>query len=231
MIRVSATTLESYRRVVQTEYGDEGELAASIRGKPLAPSWQMSAGQAWHGIVRAYGDERYDRADISEPQDHGDGPVHVRIGQHWFDLHAVKIAAGIIGPGVWEVKATRVWEIGGREVTVAAQVDHVRGLHIAENKTKFSGADARTYEPSLQWRYYLAVHGAACVRYNLWHMREPKGGYCELTDVSSFRFWPYADLESDCRRWLAEFLGWADSRDLMPFLDRAGSSLTADAAA
>ena len=215
MIRVSTTTLEAYRRAVQTEFGNADELAAQIRGEPTPISWQMQAGTAWHSVLASD-----DRASYYIER--------LVCGRSYrFDRSAAVESRKHIGPGLWEVKATA--QIDG--VTVVAQADHVRGLVIQDAKTKFSNPDARDYEQSLQWRFYLLVHGARLFEYNLFDFADPKGGYCELRNIVSFAFWPYAGMEQDCRRWLHSFLAWAEGRGLLPYLNRAGSSLPVEAAA
>lgn len=146
--------------------------------------------------------------------------LFVHAGGYHFDDHAVDEARRHVGPGLCEVKALRTWQVGPHAVNVVAQADHVRGLALIEHKTKFSPPDPKDYEASLQWRFYLQVHGAAVLRYCLWHFADPKDGYCELRDVVSFRVWPYAGLEADCRAWLTRFVEWAESRQLLGYLDR-----------
>lgn len=221
-LRVSSTTLESFRRLVQTDYGDQSDLIASIMGKPFEPSWQMNAESAWQAVLERPAEHRqFDETDTA----------YYRSGDYTFDGGAVGAALKHIGPGLCEVKATREFDVFGCPVTVVAQVDHVRGLFLQENKAKFSPADPKDYEPSLQWRFYLAVHGAACLRYNLFSFADPRQGYCQLRDVVSFRFWPYAELELECRQWLLQFLDFAHQHRLTPYLSRTGSTPALEEAA
>ena len=203
MIRISTTTLESFRRVVETEYGDETELIASIKGQ-VKPTWQMEAGTAWGESIQAgentWKGYQFAKDDIAD-------------------------ARKLLGPGLWEVKGTRRFDIYQLPVEVVAKVDHIRGDDIQENKAKFSPADSRDYESSLQWRFYLAVHEAASVRYNLFSIGERDGdGFWPLRGILSFSFFPYVSLEADCRRWVSRFVGWAADRQLLGFLDREGST-------
>lgn len=212
MIRVWVTLLESFRRVLETEWGRESEVIDAIRGAPRATSWQMEAGTAWHKALEA-------DPIIADP--HWTNPDElIESGAFSFlagDVHAAQEA---IGPGLWEVPGTRVFDVGGLPVEVSGRLDHVRGLVIQDQKAKFSSADARDYEDSLQWRLYLLIHGGACFRYNLWSFRDPKDGLCELRDVLSFRFWPYAGMEGDCLQLMERFVDWARSRNLLGFLER-----------
>lgn len=215
MLRISTTTLEQYRRLVATEWGDEAELIASIRGEPFKPSWQMEAGTAWHSVLEApRSHERWDDAT-----DHESG-AYYQSGDYTFNAAHVAKALEHIGRGLWEVKATR--EIEG--ALIVAKADHVRGTLLQDNKTKFSTIDPRDYEPALQWRFYLLIHDAACLRYNLFAFSEPKDGYCALRDIVSFKFWPYPALEADCRQWVRRFIDWADSRGLLGYLERQSST-------
>lgn len=206
MIRVSTTTLEAYRRLLQTEYGTEAELIAQIKGEPFKPSWQMQAGQAWDHVLSWPGYEAL-----------GFQPAY---GGFTFDAEAWRSAKEHLGPGVWQVKATK--QIG--PALVVAQVDHIHGMLIDEVKAKFSTPDARDYEQVLQWRFYCLIHDAPVVRYSLFDFSDPKGGYCELRNIISFKFWSYPNLEVDCKRWVSEFLSWAESRALLGYLNRESST-------
>lgn len=219
MIRISTTTLESYRRVLTTEYATEAELIAQVKGEPFEPSWQMQAGSAWQALLSS----PFEVGTIDETQ----GEYRVHYGDFSFGRKSQELARDHIGPGISEVKALARFQLGCRDavpVDVVAQVDHIRGLMIQENKAKFSTPDARDYEQSLQWRFYLLAHEAAHVRYNLFDFADPKNGYCELRNIVSFGFWTYPDLRADCERWVRAFLEWASSKRLLSYLGREGST-------
>lgn len=226
MIRVSSTTLESFRRVVEYDYGDERELIDSILGKPYPVRWQMAAGQAWHSVL-----EHPVRTGHISLRDGLPVQMH-RSGGYLFDGSDVYQAGRIIGPGLWEVKASKILDVWGVPVTVVAKADHVHGLILQDNKTKFSPADPRDYEPSLQWRLYCLIHGAAVFRYLLWSFADPDDvGHCRLKDVTTFKLWPYVGLEQDCRAWLGRFLDWCHAHRLTEHLDQTrGSPLAPEAA-
>lgn len=221
MLRVSTTTLEAYRRLVQTDFGTDAELADQVMGKPWTPTWQMNAGTAWHKVL--------------ETSAGGwSGGDFVREGHFSFGpMKAINEAIHHIGPGVWEVKATHVFELDWLKVNVVAKADHVRGLVIQDNKAKFSQADARDYEAALQWRFYLLCHGAQCVRYNLFPFKEPaqNSDLYTLKEIISFRFWAYPELECDCLAWVSRFVNWADAKGLLPYLEREGTSIGVEHAA
>jgi len=222
LIRISSTILESYRRLIETEWGDEQELIAQVMGEPFTPSWQMQAGTAWHSVVAGpwCGEAKWVVLD-------GRKAEIWQSGNYWFAQQDVAAANKLIGPGLWEIKAVKVLDCFGCPVQIVAKADHVRGLVIQDNKTRWGKPDdARDREASLQWRLYLLAHEAAVFQYNVFCFKEPDGGgYCELRDALSYRFWPYAHLELDCKRWVASFLDWAHLHRLTEYLDRPDSNL------
>jgi hypothetical protein len=202
MIRVSTTTLEAYRRLVQTEWGTDQELVDQVRGTPWTPTWQMEAGTAWHTALETGNHPQFLASDIAMGREH-------------------------LGRGTWEVKATRTFDLGGIQAAVVAKADHMRGLLIQDNKTTFTTVDASKYEPSIQWRFYLLVHQCPVFRYNVYRFTEPTKGASVFTmkEIASFTFWVYQDLERDCAAWVRRFVDWADSRGLLGFLEREGTSM------
>jgi hypothetical protein len=219
--RISATWLEEFRRCLETEWGNEAELAANIRGKPFEPRWQMVAGSCWHHILQ-YPERYYDPDSgryTAEPYFWGENDVH-RALEH-------------IGDGLWEVKTVKTYPTPLGPADVVCKCDHILGLVIQDNKAKFSQKSVQDYEDSLQWRFYLDVHEAEVFRYNLWTMKEPRGkkakagaGHLTLKPDAPlfFNFWRYADLEAECQGWVIAFLDWACRRELYPFLLRRGTS-------
>jgi hypothetical protein len=207
MIRVRRSFLEEFRCCVATDYGDEEALIRAIRGNPDPPNWRMEAGTAWHACL--------ERPDLT----YRFGADSHQYGQYTFAGEAVKAALDVLGPGLWEVPGSRVFHTEAGPVEVTCTADHVRGLVIQDQKTKFSPADPADYEDALQWRFYLAVHGARVFRYNLWEFRDPDpAGFCELKGLLSFNFWHYPGLDDECRAWAGRFAAWAEGRGLTEFL-------------
>lgn len=206
MITVRTTTLESFRRLVSTEFGDEAELIAAVSGKPFEPNWMMRAGSEFHDLLanQSANVVRYGRDHEGESK-----------REYRFDGEAVLASRRHVGEGLHEVFGSQRFEVRGEPVVVTGHVDWIRGLLVQDHKCKFSSPDPRDYEQSLQWRLYLAIFGADVFRYNLFHFADPSPeGYCHLKETVSFRFWRYPNLEADCREWLARFVDWLDSRRL-----------------
>jgi hypothetical protein len=209
VIRISTTTLEEYRRLLETEYKTEQELIDSLKGV-FIPTWQMQAGTAWDALVLAPG----------LPPDSG----VMQSGQFSFNASDVRLAKLHTGPGVTQVKLTKTYKTRLGPALVVAKVDHVHGRVITDVKAKFSTPDARDYESSLQWRFYLDIHEALAFRYLLCDFDDPKNGKCALRDILTFRAWPFSGMGDECQCWVNEFVKWAAERDLLPLLDRAGTT-------
>ncbi len=211
MIRLRVSTIEAFRRVVDTDYAPEEELVATLKRGQWTDgpaNWQMLAGTAWH------------RAMALEPADDvlewPCGTTACCYGDYSFDSGDIQEALAYCGPGLREITGRRVlcnWH--GEAVEIEGTADLVQGLVVTDHKTKFSQADPSDYEESLQWRLYLLIHEAQVFRYNLWEMKDPVSGYCALKDVYSFRLWPYPWMKQDCLAWICRFLSWANDKDLI----------------
>lgn len=250
MIRTRVTRIEAFRRVL-LGWGDESELIADLQGKPVAPSWQMEAGTAFHKLLDmddptarrpamcegkrnsgniyptagtadfAATQIRAKSGDNVEPfrcTTCGDYHVGKPTGREdefgslesdgWFfrpqDWSAVRQQQG---SGLREVTAYR--DFG--PVNVSGTCDHIRGLMIRDTKCKFTPIDAKSYEQSLQWRFYLLLHEADCFAYDLLAFKEDNHRL-ELLDIVTVRFWRYDGLEDDCRQWAERFAQWYESK-------------------
>lgn len=214
-MRISATTLESYRLWSQPEqeWMPEEELLATIRGEFKATP-QMLLGQAFGRAIEKA--DKYRRQDSQ-----GDRYcVPVKTDEGWKEY---VFPGAIVNPclekfdrrGVFEVKHTR--DYGG--VTVVAKADQLLGTVIVENKTKLSTFDFDRYEASFQWRFMLDIFGASQVTYNVFCLYEDARGELELKDIQTFNLFPYPDLHMDCCELLTRFLGYVAARNLEQYFE------------
>jgi hypothetical protein len=225
VIRIRVSTLEAYRRVMQTDFMTEAELVAYVKAGQENPytAWQAAAGTAWHLLLAA---------PVARLCDHihdNDGMLY-EAGGFVFNGDDVHRAREHVGPGLCEQTRRRTFAVDGLGVQVQGTCDRIRGLHVRDAKCKFTPPDPADYEPSLQWRAYLLLNDAVCFTYDLFPMKEPtekNGNLCALKDIISFNFWAYPGMEADVLYWVREFVSWARSRDLLKFLDRAGAARTA----
>ncbi len=232
MIRISTTTIEQDRRLVEYDYVDGGEFIAGIRGEGPPPSWQMCAGTAWDKVLAG------NVVTVSHPSQMsaealtaGASSEVIRLhemGYDGFRFDPADVAATlqILGPGEWQIKATKIYQWPGSRITttygqveVVGKADHLRGLVCTDVKATFSALNPEDRERDLQWRFYLMIFGSKVFRYVLCQFKEPDdNGYCELKDVLPFRMWPHDGMEEMCMEWLERFLEFCEQRDLIKFL-------------
>lgn len=213
MMRLRVSTLEAYRRVLQTEYGDEAELAADIRAGQDTPAknWMMSAGTLWHAALEHH-------ATAGVPDD----TPHLISGNLTFAADAVRSALALRGPGLCEVTARRRIDTPFGRVELKGTCDHILGRVVRDAKAKWSTPDPRDYEVSIQWRAYLWLFDADRFTYDLFAFRDPDAvGYCELRETVSFSLWRYPGMEREVLEWVDSFLRWAADRYLLDCLEGA----------
>lgn len=214
-LRISATTLESYRLWSEQDFMPESELLDTIKGV-FKQTPKMLFGQAFGRAIEKA--DKYRRQDSQ-----GDYyAVPVKAEGEWREYI---FPGSVVNPcleifdrrGVFEVKHTR--EYGG--VTVVAKADQIIGNWINENKTKLSTFDFQRYQDSYQWRFMLDIFGAAGVRYNVFCLNSDgtdEDCDIELKSIESFNLYPYPDLHQDCCALLTRFLGYVAERNLEPYL-------------
>lgn len=212
MIRIRTSTLEQFRKVCQTDFQPESELAERIVKGQWSDDrdvpWYMHAGTAWH---RALALELPDNCLPDHTQ--------VRYGDYWFTPEDINEGIATFGPGLREVTGWRTWDVGGLKVQVEGAADHLYGLVVQDAKAKFSDVDPSDYEQSLQWRMYCLIHHARVFRYVLFNFKDPdKAGFLRLKDTYWFSTWAYPDMEADVLVWLHRFMDWARTRGLIHYL-------------
>jgi hypothetical protein len=218
MITLRVSTLEAFRRAVETDYGSEEELQASIRRgqwEDGPSSWKMRAGTAWHEILCA---NLATEPTVVIPQL---CQFAVCRGEYFFALADAMAGQDYRPRGLLEVPARQVLLADGQKMALHGQADHVRGLEVRDAKTCFAAPDPTDYESSLQWRCYLYLFGANVFSYDLYYFSEPTDlGYLALKDIYTFRQWRYPRMEEDLASWIRRFLAWAEGRGLTPFLQK-----------
>lgn len=226
MIYLRASTLDSFRKCIETDYGDEDRLAESIKAGQANSdgNWQSKAGTAFHAVLAS--PESHAVKIIDE---FADGTVvprdEYRSEKYSFYGEHVRAALEHVGPGLCEVRAAKLIPTRHGTVALSGQADRVQGLMVRDAKCTWSPIDPEQYELSLQWRSYLLIHGCGGFVYDIFRFDEPKdggenGGLCELKEMYSFRMWNYPNLTTDVIEWLNRFLDWAEARGLLADLKR-----------
>lgn len=223
MIYVRASTLEAYRRVIETDWKPEAELVESIEQGQVDSEggWESCCGTAFHSIL-AHPDDHLIAGKPGFTTSEEDVPLdeYRSASWHWYGPTVRDILAEI-GPGRVEVRSGTTIDTRWGKVTVSGQADRVSGLCVRDAKCTWSTPDPELYEPSLQWRWYLLIHERRWFTYDVFHFKEPKeSGLVELKEFYSFRQWAYEGMERDCHDWLTRFLAWACAKGLMDDLER-----------
>lgn len=211
MLRVSTTTLESFRLYMnpEQEWMEEAELLATIRGE-FTPTPEIKLGRAFGKLLET-------------PEKYGDQVVGYEIDEFYAAPATMAPALELFDRrGVFEAKATKQYG----DVVVVSKVDYLYGAGIHENKTTVKGFDFEKYAESCQWRFYLDAFEAAFARYNVFLLGQDDehpnyaGTAREilLKGIESFNLFPYAELHSDCASLVRQFRAYAKLRGLEELL-------------
>jgi len=204
MLRVSASHLETFRKYLTTDYVSEADVVASIKGEGVW-SDEMKWGAAFHSILEKPDEHRVEGGFSC------DG--------HFFKDATVEPCLAIFNrDGVFEVKHTRDFEIGGHTVTLVTKADQLHGSRGIENKTKWSPFDFDVYQKSYQWRCYILVFGLASITYNVFLLHKDRHGDFVLNGIETFTLYPYPEIEADCVKLLTEFVDYVKLRGLEEYL-------------
>jgi hypothetical protein len=197
-MRISATTLESYRlwRDPNQEWMSEEELRDSILGI-WTPNHKVELGSAFGQVL-----EDPDRYLVAGGY---------RCGAFAFGRDVIDPCLAVIDRrGVFEAKAVKAYD----DIDVVSKADHVLGAHLSEFKTTLSSFDVTKYMDSYQWRFMADAFQPTRITYHVFCLAEAPNGVIELKDIHSFNLFPYANLHQDCADLLREFCGYVTARGL-----------------
>lgn len=197
-MRISATTLESYRLFMQPdqEWMSEDELLAGIRGE-FKPTPAVELGLAFGKVL-----EDPDRYQVP-------GGYRYR-GYSFAELTMAPAFALIDRRGVFEAKATKVYG----QSTVVAKADHLLGAHLSEFKTTGSSFNFDKYAESCQWRFMVDIFEPSKVTYHVFLLDDHENGVADIKGIESFNLYPYAGLHEDCCDLVRKFEGYVIAKGL-----------------
>lgn len=199
-MRISTTTVDSFRLLKGQDWMDEERFIAQIKGEEVWDTRKRDLGRSFHAI-------------LEDPEAHvAEGGY--RAGEFFWPT-------AVMGPclskfdarGVPELKETKVYRVAGKDVTVVGQVDRLIGRWVHEYKTKWSGFDFDSYHSSVQWRFYADIFQPMGVEYTVFCLADQKGGI-ELRSIERFSLFPHPGIAAECQAWVEEFVGWIHSRGL-----------------
>jgi hypothetical protein len=197
-VRISTTTLESYRLFMQPdqEWMSEADLLATIRGE-FTPTPAIELGLSYGRIL-----EDPDRYLV---------PGGYQCGLYSFGLDDVEPALALIDRrGVMEAKAVKRYG----PCDVVAKVDHILGAHLTEFKTTGSSFNIDKYLESCQWRFYFDVFEALKLTYHIFLLDDHENGVASLRGIESFQVYPYPQLHADCADLVREFAVYVTAKGL-----------------
>lgn len=201
-MRISATTLESYRlwRDPEQEWMTEEDLRRTILGI-WEPNHKVSLGQAF-GRVLEDPDRYLVPAGFRLVANH----EHFEFGRDVME----PCLALIDRRGIFEAKAQKAYG----PVDVVSKADHLLGAHLSEFKTTLSSFDVGKYLDSVQWRYMADAFQPSKITYHVFCLDEATNGVISLKDIHTFNLYPYAGLHQDCADLLQEFCAYVTARGL-----------------
>jgi hypothetical protein len=209
-MRISATILESFRRMLneEEELADqiESDLIAKLKGEFV---WtpEMRLGSAYHAIL-----ERPQRALSGYYEADG------------FQFEPVTVEAmleQLFPGGTFEAKTTREILVPGFGfVTLVAKADHLYGADLDEFKTTLGSFDAETYTESYQWRMMALLFEPVRINYRVALLSaDRQTGIIGLRSIEQVQVYPYPDLERDVRNMVKEFCHYARTKGLESYLE------------
>jgi hypothetical protein len=208
-MRISTTTLESFRLFMDQDWMAEADLINSIKGiREETP--QMRLGTAFHSVL--------------ETPDHYRVPLGYLCDGFSFPDATMQQPLDLIDRrGVFEVKATK--QFGPH--TVVAKADHIVGTSIAEHKTTCSSFDVDKYLQSYQWRFECAIFEPSSITYRVFCLEDPKEHIVHLRSIETATVYPYPALERDCAQLVRRFIDYVTQRKLTQYFERPASALEA----
>lgn len=198
MLRISTTTLESYRLFMQPDqdWMTEDELVSSIEGK-FVPNHKVLLGLAFGKVL-----EDPDRYLVPGGFKHGD---------FFFSLDMMAPALDVIDRrGIFEAKGEKVYG----DCVVVAKADHMLGADLSEFKTTLSSFDPDKYAESCQWRFMADIFDVPKVTYKVFCLSEDQAGILDLRSIEPMALYRYPAMHEDCSRLVREFRAYVMAKGL-----------------
>lgn len=197
-MRISATTLESYRLFMEPEqdWMTEQDLVDSILGV-WKPNHKAELGTAFGKVLED--PDRY-------------------LVPRGFVCNGFAFAREVMDPclalidrrGVFEAKAVKRYG----DIDVVSKADHLLGARLSEFKTTLSSFDAEKYCDSYQWRFMADAFEPKSIAYHVFCLYEAPNGVIELKSTETLRLYPYPALHEDCCDLLRQFTGYVRAKGL-----------------
>lgn len=201
-MRISTTTLESFRLFMTGDWMAEDDLVATIRGA-FVPTPAVLLGQAFGRVLEAPDAYRVEGG--------------YRCGDYQFDDATMAPALALIDRrGVFEAKAVKAY--GPHDVV--AKADHLLGRHLSEFKTTTGLFNFDKYADSCQWRFMADIFDVRQITYRVFLLEDHLNGVAELRGIENFNLYTYDGLPRDCAELVGEFTEYVQAKGLAGLLER-----------
>lgn len=217
LIRV--TQLEKFRRYITeaSSYDTEQSVIDTLSGEFRGNEYTR-IGTAFHSIIETGEPHCADPVDgcVIDVDDHG-----VR-----FNAQQLQVALDYRNEHLGAFHEIRQYKDYGRAI-VTGCADLIDGIEPHDIKTKYSQPNDKDYIDSCQWRYYLDIFNADVFHFDLFIFegyKIDKHGY-DVRGLELNRHTPpitcyrYPNMEVDNLSLLNSFMDFAESRNLVQFLD------------
>lgn len=202
-MRISTTTIESFRLLKFEDWQTEEKFIAQVKGE-TPPSKNMELGTAFHDIIQ-------------NPHERLQDGVFVAKNGVVFPMDVImKCFEHINYDYPFEIKLTKKYDVLGESITVVSQVDQLIADHVMELKSCWSAFDYDKYSNSMQWRFYLDIFESSMVRYNVFEMYDGANGIV-LKGIHPFYFNYNDSIPGTINDILEEFVAYIHSKNLEPY--------------
>lgn len=151
MLKISATQLESYRRLIDGTLSPDQFERQLLRLDP--PNAMMEKGTAFHEMLQTEDPSVFEGMFSSNCIDKARSKMDYRSK-------------------VFEYKVRRQYRTKFGDIFVTGVADQLLGLDVVEIKTKYSPISYDAYADSMQWRVYCELFGAKFVTYKVFEFAD-----------------------------------------------------------
>lgn len=198
-MRISTTTIESYRLFMQPEqeWMSEQELIDSISGV-FKPTPAVLLGIAFGQVLET--PERFKAPN-----------GFLCHGYSFDDTVMAEPLALMDRRGVYEAKGVKRY---GADLDVVAKADQIVGTHLIEHKTTCGTFDFDKYAASCQWRFMADIFEPSQITYHVFLLDDHGNGVVTLKGIESFNLYPYSELHDDCCALVKDFAAYVTAKGL-----------------
>jgi hypothetical protein len=225
-LRISITTLESFRLFQTSEWFSEEKFLDQITGEFVANP-AMNFGTAYHRLIEKGFEIENGLTTGFDPQYPNETKIDFLNAK--FEITQPAIDFRNKHPLISnEMKVVKNITMMGHEIQLVAKCDGLEGYIIHEHKTT-TNSDFDKYYSSYQWRFYCYIFGLDIVQYNIFELigssykmskaKSDQEFYKEIQAVKleEIQMNNYPELVSDCYSLLTNFIHYIEMKNLAQY--------------